>query len=180
MTSIESEWSCDDPDVRVSSSWRVFEISSGDEGDTGNYGTSQLYPRSHIDGRLPPSTICLWTSRQRRDFHPVPVLLFLRLPAVQVRRFRQGSHDLCLSRMYVPNLIIYHELMIRASERCRPNPQPKTIRPLHPSLVHFRPILLSPKFCLSTSITHPDLSGNNRSIRPTSLCGFRQISREGM
>jgi hypothetical protein len=40
VDSVETAWQCDDPDVRVNSSWRVFEISSGDEGDTGNYGMS--------------------------------------------------------------------------------------------------------------------------------------------
>jgi hypothetical protein len=81
---------------------------------------------------------------------------------------------------YLIYVDIGQKLMIRAGERCRPDPQPKTIWSLHPSLVDFRPILLSPNVRLSTSISHPDLSGNNRPIRPTSLCRFRQISREGM
>jgi hypothetical protein len=83
----------------------------------------------------------------------------------------------CKSLIYVD---IRQKLMIRAGERRRPNPEPKTIRPLHPSLVYFRPILLSPNVRLSTSITHPHLSRNNSPIRSTSLCGLRQISREGM
>lgn len=77
-------------------------------------------------------------------------------------------------------LNIDQKLMTRASERRRPNSQPKTIRPLHPSLVHFCPILLSPNVRLSTSISHPYLTGNYRPFRPISLCGLRQISRESM
>jgi hypothetical protein len=77
-------------------------------------------------------------------------------------------------------LNIDQRLMIRAGERCRPNPKPKTIRPVHPSLVHFRPFQFSPNVRLSTSISHPNLSRDHSPIRPTSLCGFRQISREGM
>ena len=34
-----------DEDVRVNTSWRVFEISSGDIGDAGNYGGSILLRR---------------------------------------------------------------------------------------------------------------------------------------
>jgi hypothetical protein len=83
----------------------------------------------------------------------------------------------CTSPIYVD---IGQKLMIRAGERRQPNPEPKTIRPLHPSLVHFRPIPLFPNVRLSTSITHPYLSRNYRPFRPTSLCGFRKISREGM
>jgi len=75
---------------------------------------------------------------------------------------------------------IDQKLMIRAGKRCRPDPQSTSIRPLHPSLVHFHPILLSPNVRLSTSIPDPHLAGNNRPIRPTSLCRFRKISREGM
>jgi len=37
---VVDEWCQVDPHVRVNAAWRVFEISSGDEGDTANYGKS--------------------------------------------------------------------------------------------------------------------------------------------
>ncbi|RXK35772.1 hypothetical protein M231_06958 [Tremella mesenterica] len=39
---VNEEWSDADQDVRVSGSWRVFEISSGDEGEGGNYDSPHL------------------------------------------------------------------------------------------------------------------------------------------
>jgi len=83
----------------------------------------------------------------------------------------------CKSLLYVD---IGQKLMIRAGERRRPDTQPTSVRPLHPSLLHFRSIQLSPNVCLSTSIPHPYLTRNNRPIRSTSLCGIRQISRKGV
>lgn len=35
---ITREWALGDPDVRISSTWKVFEISSGELDDSGNYG----------------------------------------------------------------------------------------------------------------------------------------------
>jgi hypothetical protein len=52
---VKSRWGIRDPDVRISSSWRVFEIGPGEEGDTGNYGESTLYPQR--PGRHPSLTI---------------------------------------------------------------------------------------------------------------------------
>jgi hypothetical protein len=83
----------------------------------------------------------------------------------------------CKSLTYVDTR---QKLMIRAGERRRSDPQQKTIRPLHPSLFHICPIQLSPNVRLSTSIPYPYLSRDNRPIRPTSLCGIREISREGV
>jgi hypothetical protein len=39
---VVDEWCQNDPDVKVDAAWRVFEISSGDEGDTANYGESSF------------------------------------------------------------------------------------------------------------------------------------------
>lgn len=38
LSMVVDEWCERDPHVRVNAAWRVFEISSGDEGDTANYG----------------------------------------------------------------------------------------------------------------------------------------------
>jgi hypothetical protein len=47
---VVDEWCQVDPHVRVNAAWRVFEISSGDEGDTANYGKCLVRRQLTVDG----------------------------------------------------------------------------------------------------------------------------------
>jgi hypothetical protein len=88
---VSDEWGATEhPDVRISASWRVFEISSGDEDEGGNYGERDnsactLSPLSTLIWLIrfatPPP--CIHTAGPSWDIDPLPVELLYRFLAGQ-------------------------------------------------------------------------------------------------
>jgi len=106
---VKAEWSdIEDDHVRISTTWRVFEISSGDVGDAGNYGEQlrcslPVQTTTHQESlrRFAPLAARLRSPSTCRDLHPLPIFLLHRLHPRQGVGLRQGIMGLCESRLFV-------------------------------------------------------------------------------
>ncbi|WVQ84389.1 hypothetical protein IAT38_006541 [Cryptococcus sp. DSM 104549] len=98
---ITQEWAnLHDPDVLINATWRVFEISSGDEGDVGNYDSPHL---RHVSAPLARAGISiLYQSSYFTDFLLVKESEFEKAAGIFAR---QGWHldNLSLPPRYPPH-----------------------------------------------------------------------------
>jgi hypothetical protein len=97
-----------DENIKISSTWRVFEISSGDQGETNNYGESGdlrsmerslVEKNTHSDTRFSTSATCVCATIESWNIHSVPIELFHRFLAGQGIGLQEGFSDLCRARM---------------------------------------------------------------------------------
>ncbi|KAL7420556.1 hypothetical protein Q5752_004507 [Cryptotrichosporon argae] len=122
---IDAEWRIDDTSVRVSASWRVFEISSGDIGENGNYDSPHL---RHVSAPLAEAGITiLYQSSYYTDFLLVKETDFVKASKIFASHGWHVEPELPLGR----SASVPSPLSPLSASACPPHP-PLPTPPLDP------------------------------------------------